>query len=406
MELLYRGFDGLEIAFNTQISEAFDSALAEAKEAASKAMEPHLLYFNDTPMHVAETGSRGGYAYRCDTGPDGATWFFKRPNRADGWGVRVSVKSLALALYGLGGVRARLYAFLDALGIEARTGCESIGRADYAIDLLAPDFMLDAESFVMHSHMNRADHFDGPPFVQHGRSGRLTSVTIGKMPGRQVIVYDKRAEVVSKQKAEWWEIWNAARAASGKPPLDPTDREATRIWRIELRAGKKFLKEGWGITTWPEFDDQVGKLFLKTLATVRYTCPKADRNRSRWSLHPLWQLAEQEVSGDLFEMMAKADPTLVKQVKRRAHYEMLMAQITGLAATVGALSEVKCGEEKGLAETIRREIVRVTKEQPQQFKRKMERAAARYVFLDGCPLHSNGKISFPTTTSDAAARLR
>ncbi|MEO3430538.1 hypothetical protein AAFN88_16890 [Pelagibius sp. CAU 1746] len=382
MELLYKGFDGLEIAFNAQISEAFDTALAEAKEAASKAMEPHLLYFNDTPIHVAETGSRGGYAYRCDTGPDGATWFFKRPNRADGWGVRVSVKSLPLALYGLGGVRARLYAFLDALGIEARPGCESIGRVDYAVDVLAPDFILNGESFVMHSHANRADHFDAPPFVQHGKSGRLTSVTIGKMPGRQVIVYDKREEVVAKRKVEWWEIWNAGRTRQGQPLLDPGDRESSQVWRVELRAGKKHLKESWGITTWPQFDDQIGKLFLKALEAVRYTLPQADRNRSRWPLHPLWKLTENEVSDDLYEMIAEADPVLVKTVKRQAHYDMLISQITGLVASIGALTEVKSGQEAELVESIRREIVQTAARQPRHFARKMERAAARYAFIN------------------------
>ncbi len=334
-------------------------------------------------MHVAETGSRGGYAYRCDTGPDGATWFFKRPNRADGWGVRVSVKSLPLALYGLGGVRARLHGFLNALGIATRAGSESIGRVDYAVDVLAPDFILNGESFVMHSHANRADHFDAPPFVQHGKSGRLTSVTIGKMPGRQVIVYDKREEVVAKRKVEWWEIWNAGRSRQDRPLLDPTDRDASQVWRVELRAGKKLLKENWGITAWPEFDDQIGKVFLKALSAVRYTRPQADRNRSRWPLHPLWQMAENEVAGDLFEMMAAADPVLVKTVQRRAHYEMLMSQITGLAASVGALTEIEQGKGTDLAENIRREIVRVTQDCPREFERKVERAAARYVFLDG-----------------------
>jgi hypothetical protein len=93
-------------------------------------------------------------------------------------------------------------------------------------------------------------------------------------------------------------------------------------------------------------------------------------------------LAEKEIGGDLFEMMAAADPILVKTVKRQAHYDMLISQITGLAASVGALTEVKSGQEADLAESIRRDILRIAQDRPLEFERKIERAAARYVFLD------------------------
>src|SRR5688500_16451434 len=117
MEVIYRGFDGLDVAFQGNIPAGLAAKLAEAKDRASAERQDVLIEHNGVKMHVAESGARGGYAFRCDTGPNGATWFFKQPNRSDPWGARVSVKSLALALYGLGGVRARLYAFLDALGI-------------------------------------------------------------------------------------------------------------------------------------------------------------------------------------------------------------------------------------------------------------------------------------------------
>lgn len=180
-------------------------------------MRAAMLDYRGVRMAVADSGARGGYAFRYDTGPDGATWFFKRPRPGDPWGVRVSVKALALALYGLGGVRARLYGFLEALGIFVPLGAESIGRVDYAVDILAPGFVLEPERFVMHSHATRIDHSEPDPMVRHGTSGRVTSVTVGKMPNRQVIVYDKRKEVIARRKVHWWEIWNACLAHRGEP---------------------------------------------------------------------------------------------------------------------------------------------------------------------------------------------
>ena len=117
MKVLYRGFDGLDVAFQGRVPDALLAELEDARERAVKEMRAAMLDYRGVRMAVADSGARGGYAFLCDTGPDGATWFFKRPRPGDPWGVRVSVKGLALALYGLGGVRARLYGFLEALGI-------------------------------------------------------------------------------------------------------------------------------------------------------------------------------------------------------------------------------------------------------------------------------------------------
>jgi hypothetical protein len=160
-------------------------------------------------MHVAETGAPGGYAYRCDTGPTGAIWFFSKNQKATNWNIRVSMRSNALASMGLGAVRAELYRFLEAIG--AAVGGESISRVDYCQDFLADEiaeatgtpFVLVPDAFVMHSHTSRSDHADDAGMKMHGVSGRYTSVTCGAVTGRQIIVYDKSTEVRRKQKHEW-----------------------------------------------------------------------------------------------------------------------------------------------------------------------------------------------------------
>jgi len=382
MKVIYRGFDGLDVAFQGRVPLDLLDVLEEAKERAGREMRPAVVKHRGVPLAVAETGARGGYAFRCDTGPDGATWFFKRPRRGDTWGVRVSVKSLTLALHGLGGVRARLYEFMESLGIAVPPGGESIGRVDYAVDILAPGFTLEPAHFVMHSHAGRADHMEPEPMTRHGTSGRVTSVTVGKMPNRQVIVYDKRREVIDKHKVQWWEIWNAVRAARGEPPLDPKDKDGSQVWRVELRAGKDHLKKQWGGKTWADLDDKLGSLLLKALKEVRYAIPKTDTNRSRWPDHPIWTLARQEVEGDLFEMMCPLDPHAIREVLRSEYADLLGGQLAGLSATYAIALGLSPLDSHKVPETIGKVLRWVIATYPEEFHRKMLRAEERFVFLE------------------------
>lgn len=222
MELLYRGFDGLDVSFQGQISTKFAEALDSAKAQAGKSHQREPLEWNGILLAVFETGAKGGYAFSATTGEFGATWFFKRPSLYDPWGVRVSCSSFLLATKGLGGARAYIYAVMAALEIALLPDAESIGRVDYALDYLIPDFTLIPEQFVMHSNARRADHHEIHEIGVSGRSGRVTSVTVGKMPGRQLIVYDKRAEIIAKRKTAWWDIWDATRAKEGLPASSVT----------------------------------------------------------------------------------------------------------------------------------------------------------------------------------------
>ena len=160
-------------------------------------------------------------------------WSFKKPNPRDPWGIRLNIGSTLLATQGLGFARAYIDKTLTRLGVHFAAHQVSIARADFCVDVLAPDFELIPDQFVMHSHTNRADYLPTDDTTTNGKSGGYTSATIGKMPGRQIIVYDKRREVIEKSKPIWWDIWNATLSAQGLPPLDPSDRENSRVWRID-----------------------------------------------------------------------------------------------------------------------------------------------------------------------------
>lgn len=336
MQLLYQGFDGLDVAFAGQLPGDLAKAMELAKREAADKHRPEVFAWKGIRLAVDESGGKGGYAYRCDTGPDGAVWFFKRPKMTDAWGVRVSVKSLALALHGIHGVRQQLHDFLEALGtVKMAAEPVSLGRVDYAVDLQLPGFELRPDAFVMHSRCTRADNREAAVEC-HGLSGRYTGVRVGKMPGRQVAVYDKRADVIAKRKVYWWEIWNARLAKVGQPAMDWRERETSQVWRFELRAGKSHLKERWRITTWEDFDTKVGDMLRQAARDVRYVVPVRDRNRTRWPEHPAWRAVAEALEADLFEMQSDASPQRIKEVVAAQQREMLRAQVIGCMASYAA----------------------------------------------------------------------
>ena len=378
MEVIYRGFDGLDVSFSSQVPCEFCEELEAAKKHAQESRQPTPLCWNGVKMLVEESGARGGYTFRISTGKFGATWFFKKPAARDPWGVRVSCSSFGLALNGLGGTRSELYRTMGLLGIVVAPGSESIGRIDYAIDFLAPEFVLIPENFVMHSSSIRTEHYEPPEVQCSGRSGRVTSVTVGKMPRRQLIVYDKRSEVITHRKDGWWEIWNGVRAELGRPLLNPAVAAESQVWRVELRAGKEHLKERWSIVKWADLDDRLGDLISATLDVVRYAQPTTDSNRSRWPESQLWQQVRSETEADLFEMTARTDPDLVKRVQKEAHERLLATQMLGLLTTRAALSGVAFGDLAAFATLVGSQMAREIAAAPGRFERKLSAANGRY----------------------------
>ncbi|WP_285018662.1 hypothetical protein [Novosphingobium sp. fls2-241-R2A-195] len=381
-ELLYRGFDGLDVSFQGQISTKFAEALDNAKTQAGKSHQREPLEWNGILLAVFETGAKGGYAFSATTGEFGATWFFKRPSIHDPWGVRVSCGSFLLATKGLGGARSYIYAVMAALDITLQPNAESIGRVDYALDYLLRDFTLKPEHFVMHSNARRADHHEIHEIGVNGRSGRVTSVTVGKMPGRQLIVYDKRAEIIAKRKTAWWDIWDATRAKEGRPALMRDCPADSPIWRVEIRAGKQHLKTRWRISSWRDLDTRFGDTVDESLNAIRYAAPTDDSNRSRWPEAPLWQAVRQGVSDDLFEMRNFADPDLIKSVQRAEHDKLLSQQMTGILTTRAAILGLAASGLPDFAALSGGQMAENIEEEPERYARKLAEAAARYHVID------------------------
>lgn len=296
----------------------------------------------------------------------------------------MSFNAMGLACNGLGAARSQLYSVLERLEIRTSALGVSIGRVDYAVDFYAPDFELIPDNFVMHSNAVRSDHYDALTLQSEGTSRRVTTVRVGKMPGRQVTIYDKRAEVIVKRKPGWWKIWNSNLAKLGLPPLDPSgDPASNRVWRVELRAGKKHLKNRWGITTWADLDDKLGDVYNKMLDNIRYCEPTyLDKNRSRWPPAPIWERVKTEIQNDLCEMVSGVEPSNIRAVHKNAHRQMLVAQTSGLITSIAALDGTNFIGYPNTVDQVSRLIIASAKGNQTRIENGIEKAKNRYVFLD------------------------
>jgi hypothetical protein len=399
--IVHRGFDMLALAIKAQVPPAlFDHLEAEKERAETERRDVQVDI--DGERFLLSPHGGGGYRFLLNGGPDGARWSFKKPNAKDPWGVRVTVGSRFLALHGLGAARSHIDYVMEVLGFRYGPDDISLSRIDYCVDFLLPGFALDPEQFVMHSAALRRDHIEGDAMSITGKSGRTTSCTIGKMPGRQVILYDKRAEVIAKHSPHWWEIWNTTlrveaedqnpyatlRRVEGDPSplqtLSPDSELAAqnRVWRVEFRAGKKALKDTWGIRTWSDMFERYGDLIQKTGEAIRYTEPTpGDSNRARWPNHMLWEIICAEMQRDLFEMHSGADPMTVKEVNRMEHIGMIYRGVLGNAVTFCALHEGRFEGLEGHLNALHDRMLQDVRANPERMAKQFQEAKERYVFM-------------------------
>ncbi|MBL1272253.1 MAG: hypothetical protein COB25_007370, partial [Oceanospirillales bacterium] len=154
------------------------------------------------------------------------------------------------------------------------------------------------------------------------RGRKIESITIGKMPGRQAIIYNKRKAAIEQGKTFWFKVWD----------IDPTDT-TKKIWRVELRAGKRELKDKWQLTTFQDIEDCIGDVFAEATDQIRYLDDhQTDQNVSRQTLHPLWQAVLKAHEENLCDYRAGITPNQLKEVIREQQQEIYVQQIMGNAA--------------------------------------------------------------------------
>lgn len=355
MKILRYGFDTIDVSFMGALPEGVLAALAGAKEAAIEQQFPEPLDIGGVLGSVGQVGKGGGYRYTFDTGPEGEIWWFKHNTATENHNIFVSVRAAQLLLKGWERVRDDLYVSLEKLG--ATVLGESINRVDFAIDLLAPEFELEPKNFVCAWQTKRAVHNAadepgtseilegiGAENVQYiGR--RCSGVTLGKMPNRQVIVYDKRREVIDARgnKDFWWDAWKPDRKNPSRS-LDRHNKE-NKVWRIEIRAGKNHLKEQWDIRTWQDFENSILDLFMDAIANVRYVTPTGDSNAARWPNTPVWNMVRRVCRMALRSHESGIVKGRIVALTRQTAVARYVGQIKGLMAGYSvAVGEADSGE--------------------------------------------------------------
>jgi len=377
--LLHHGYDGLDVALKGALPPALLERLATAKQKLIYDRTEFVAFeVNGLMLQLADTGMSGGYAFRCDSGPEGATWCFKNSNSAADWNIRVSFKSYTLHKLGLHGAKGQLYETLERL--EAIYSEESISRADYAFDfLMPPEFTPCREDFITHPRITKSSYFEPTP-REIARGHRVQTLTFGKQPGAQVTLYDNRADIITKRKEEYWQLWNDELQRQDLPVLNPKDTDCSRVWRIELRAGKTYLKERCGITKWHELEIALPALLQDLTDKVSYRIPIADTNCSRWPLHPLWQQLQEQITAGIGSDHKPA-PTL-KPIRRMQLQDMIDAQISGLAGAYAVANGIQNHSPQEIAASIAHMLQHKLPTRLDRLVKGIERAKGKYALLD------------------------
>lgn len=144
---------------------------------------------------------------------------------------------------------------------------------------------------------NEDGMLDGPDQIKR-RWRRLTGLPFGRHTSAvSCLLYDKTHEIKyhSKEKAWFYDLWPVEKDETGQPVVP--------VWRLELRFKRKVLHE-FGIETVWDLLEHVADLWAYGVGHVggdmdglpdgwlRYVVPTADTNRSRWPVHPVWQVLQ------------------------------------------------------------------------------------------------------------------
>lgn len=376
-DILHSGFDGLKFTLQTNIPAALRDRLAEAKAEAIQSNRDSLLEFGNVTLAVRRSG---GSAFSAHTGDHGAEWYFLDPeNRpANNPGLTIDFRAFLLTTGGLEAAERHFREVMSALAIPYVDTQLRVSRVDYAIDLLAPWFEPDREALVVPPGTRIAEHTGADETETHATGARVTGLRAGAVANRQLVIYDKRAEVIAKGKMGWLKIWNHNRAEAGKPPIDLKDRHTSQVWRFELRMGSKQLRNRFEMRSWDDLRDMIGDAYSDFCQRMRYADPTTDSNRARWPTHELWDHVTQTITHDLQHHCAGVLPSDVKTANRVEHMRMLDMQLLGLFISRAAASDVPAIDFADFMESHVEALLRSLEEHPVAIGERLERAAGRY----------------------------
>lgn len=299
-KVLHSGYDKLEFAAMGALPPKALDELEAAKTLAADLGREVKAHIGKLECLVRGYGTNAtkGYSYLFSTGPLGVQYMVKRSVDRHQWNLYATATAQKLATEGLKKTVKDIWADFEALGADVLQ--ESLSRLDYCVDVQmdkdgtppSEGFCLQLENFIAHSRVTRSVVFskeapDGLDLRVNARK-RIETVTLGKNPGLQIQVYDKRVQALTKRLLHYFEFW-------GKDV-----KTCPTVWRVELRFFKGHLKD-WNIRTFEDVNNSIGTVALAALDHIRYVKNSNVSNVTRAELHPLWQTVRAQVRSGMIE---------------------------------------------------------------------------------------------------------
>ena len=270
MRLLLSGLDTVEVAywFRPSIGCLLDfQVLAQKREAmkASKRREPVVVLLGSKEFLLAGHGTGSGYPFLMENG-EAAIQFgeFNNP------GFFVTYRSHALWHKGAAVLHQELREWATSLRMSLGSMGEALSRVDFAFDVHLPAIDFDEDSIVTLAAKD----------AQHRKDRKLQTMRFGE--GDTVLrIYDKSAEIRDSSQKTWFhKLWGGV---------------TENVWRVEFQVRKDVLRR-FGIRSFQDLFDGSGdvlRFLFHEHTTLRVR--GVDSNRSRWPLHPMWNLLQAHI---------------------------------------------------------------------------------------------------------------
>jgi uncharacterized protein YcfL len=287
MKIVHSGFDSLYFSLQGALSAQAIKRYEMLKSLAieKNGNEVFEVVGRSTRYSLQPNGKRGGYTYLIDTGLVGSTLCFKTSLSRDQHNGFVEISSACLLAYGWKAAIEQTLDHVAAVGFHVES--ISFNRVDYCIDFLDAQIEIYPRDFIVHSRVKKRAYHEPLSVINHvekrsvAQSDHVKSLTLGTMPGRQIILYDKRAEAIERRKLYWFDAWG----------IDRHDTTRT-VHRVEVRAGKNHLMAN-RLRTLDDFECHIGLILQNAVRDMRWVQRSpTDANVSRAPLHPLWQAVQ------------------------------------------------------------------------------------------------------------------
>lgn len=379
MELLYQNFDKLVISFQGAVPSFIRSQLENAqKEARSVCNQVYAeIGSNNLQVMMHERGARGGYAYQFSTGHDGHIWLIADRDNESLWNIQVHVRSLCLALYGYEKTKQQILDILindlKAIGEEKNNliPLERISRVDYCLDfILEEKFNPSFNHFVCTGRAKKSE-FGELKYNQITTGSSVETLTVGKMPSKQVTIYNKIKEIKVKFKKYWWNIWKIEEKNFEK-----------EIWRIEIRLGKKELNK-WNLRRFADLEKIIGNVIRKTLEDyqLKEPCLK-NKNKNRWKTAEIWKKAIKATKSDLFDYSTDVDEKIILNQIREEVINQYEKLISGIFVGYTAATGKDISEIPGVLDHVCGNLLDEVSCNPQKFVQKYAKKRGEFSFCE------------------------